>query len=228
MCIAVFLWRAHPVYPFLLLLNRDEYHSRPTEPLAWWDGGEILGGRDGLAGGTWLACSRDGRLAFLTNVREVQLIPQAKTRGDIPVLFLKSKKSPMEFAEEVVKDADQYNGFNLILADLCAKTMVYTTNRQKEGEKLVADVLPGIHVLTNARLDSPWPKAQRLRDNFKELVHKYGDGEFPIKEMIEKLMTDTTKDEESPLPHIYSPSREYYLSSIFVDEETNPLAFSYA
>ncbi|KAH7518254.1 hypothetical protein FEM48_Zijuj09G0152000 [Ziziphus jujuba var. spinosa] len=244
MCIAVFLWRAHPVYPFLLLLNRDEYHSRPTEPLAWWDGGEILGGRDGLAGGTWLACSRDGRLAFLTNVREVQLIPQAKTRGDIPVLFLKgdnlfakamgsvmpslnivykikSQKSPMEFAEEVVKDADQYNGFNLILADLCAKTMVYVTNRQKEGEKLVADVLPGIHVLTNARLDSPWPK--RLRDNFKELVHKYGDGEFPIKEMVEKLMTDTTKDEESPLPHIYSPSREYYLSSIFVDEETNPL-----
>lgn len=28
MCIAVFLWQAHPLYPFLLLLNRDEYHSR--------------------------------------------------------------------------------------------------------------------------------------------------------------------------------------------------------
>lgn len=66
----------------------------------------------------------------------------------------------MEFAEEVVKEADQYNGFNLILADLCARTMVYVTNRQKEGENLVADVLPGIHVLTNARLDSPWPKVR--------------------------------------------------------------------
>ena len=48
-----------------------------------------MGGRDGLAGGTWLASSRDGRLAFVTNVREVQSLPQAKTRGDLPVLFLK-------------------------------------------------------------------------------------------------------------------------------------------
>lgn len=61
----------------------------PTEPLAWWEGGEILGGRDGLAGGTWLACSKDGRLAFLTNVREVRLVPQAKSRGDLPIRFLK-------------------------------------------------------------------------------------------------------------------------------------------
>lgn len=76
----------------------------------------------------------------------------------------------MEFAEEVVKDADQYNGFNLILADLCAKTMVYVTNRQKEGEKLVADVLPGIHVLTNARLDSPWPK---VRTHVFPFIHTY-------------------------------------------------------
>lgn len=42
-----------------------------------------------MAGGTWLASSRDGRLAFVTNVREVQSLPQAKTRGDLPVLFLK-------------------------------------------------------------------------------------------------------------------------------------------
>lgn len=28
MCIAVFIWQAHPLYPFFLLLNRDEYHTR--------------------------------------------------------------------------------------------------------------------------------------------------------------------------------------------------------
>ena len=64
----------------------------------------------------------------------------------------------MEFAEEMVKEADQYNGFNLILTDLCSKTMVYVTNRAKDGNKLVTEVESGIHVLTNARLDSPWPK----------------------------------------------------------------------
>lgn len=74
---------------------------------------------------------------------------------------MQSKKSPMEFAEEMVKDADQYNGFNLILTDLCSKTMVYVTNRAKEGNNLVTEVESGIHVLTNARLDSPWPKVSR-------------------------------------------------------------------
>lgn len=64
--------------------------ERPTEALAWWDGngGQVLGGRDALAGGTWLACSRKGKMAFITNVREVQKIPQAKTRGDLPIQFL--------------------------------------------------------------------------------------------------------------------------------------------
>ncbi|PPR97436.1 hypothetical protein GOBAR_AA23240 [Gossypium barbadense] len=40
------------------------------------------------AGGTWLASSRDGRLAFITNFRELQSIPQAKSRGNLPVDFL--------------------------------------------------------------------------------------------------------------------------------------------
>ncbi|XP_059458295.1 uncharacterized protein LOC132187878 [Corylus avellana] len=223
MCIAVFLWRAHPLYPFILMLNRDEYHSRSTRPLGWWEGDEILGGRDEVAGGTWLACSRDGRMAFLTNVREVQSLPEAKSRGDLLVRFLQSKKRPMEFAEEMVKEADQYNGFNLILTDLCSKTMVYVTNRAKEGNNLVTEVESGIHVLTNARLDSPWPKAQRLGDSFRELLDEHGEKELPMKEMVEKLMMDTFKDDESMLPHIYPPEREYHLSSIFVETVTTPI-----
>lgn len=65
------------------------FFQRPTKPLAWWDGGEILGGRDEVAGGTWLACSRKGKVAFLTNVLELHTSPEAKSRGDLPVLFLK-------------------------------------------------------------------------------------------------------------------------------------------
>ncbi|KAG5526905.1 hypothetical protein RHGRI_032982 [Rhododendron griersonianum] len=221
MCIAVFIWQDHPIYPFLLLLNRDEYHTRPTKPLTWWEGGgHILGGRDGLAGGTWLACTRDGRVAFLTNVRELQSLPQPKSRGHLPVRFLESKKDPYKFAEELVKEADQYNGFNLIIANLCSMTMVYVTNRPKEGNGSIMEVSPGIHVLSNARLDSPWPKSERLRHSFKELLDLYGDAEVAVAEMVEKLMRDTIRDDESVLPHIYPAEKEYYLSSIFVEAET--------
>ncbi|KAG2706221.1 hypothetical protein I3760_05G094100 [Carya illinoinensis] len=221
MCIAAFLWQAHPLYPLAILLNRDEYHNRPTRPLEWWEGGEILGGRDEMAGGTWLACSRNGRVAFLTNVREIQKLPEARSRGDLPVRFLQSKNMPMEFAEELEKEADQYNGFNLILVDLCSKTMCYVTNRAKEDNKFATKVEPGIHVLTNALLDSPWPKAQRLHNNFKELLDKWKEEELPVKEMVGKLMMNTIKDEdESILPHIYPPKWEYQLSSILVDADT--------
>ncbi|XP_024031381.1 transport and Golgi organization protein 2 homolog [Morus notabilis] len=220
MCIAVFLWQSHPLYPFFLLLNRDEYHSRATEALGWWEGGEILGGRDGLAGGTWLASGRDGRLAFVTNVRELSVLPLAKSRGDLPVRFLESKKSPLEFAEEIVEEAHQFNGFNLILADICSKTMVYVTNRPEEEQKFVTKVLPGIHVLANANLDTPWPKAKRLGDGFNEFLDKYGDGELPYKEMVEKLMTNRIRDDISLLPRIYTPEKEHCLSSIFVDADT--------
>ncbi|XP_042510909.1 transport and Golgi organization 2 homolog [Macadamia integrifolia] len=220
MCIAVFVWQAHPLYEFLLFLNRDEYHNRPTKPASWWEGSEILGGRDGLAGGTWLACTREGRLAFLTNVMELHPHPEAKSRGDLTVCFLEGRKSPMEFAKEVVKEADQYNGFNLILADLSSKTMVYVSNRPKGQPASIELVSPGIHVLSNARLDSPWHKAERLSENFKQLFGKYGEGEVPVKEMVEELMTDTVKADESRLPHICSTEWELKLSSVFVEVDT--------
>ncbi|XP_059632148.1 uncharacterized protein LOC132274825 [Cornus florida] len=220
MCITLFVWQAHPLYPFLLLLNRDEYHNRPTKPATWWECGEILGGKDEIGGGTWLASSRGGRVAYVTNVLELHNLPVAKSRGHLPVRFLKSKKSPKEFAEEVVKEAHEYNGFNLIVADLSSKSMLYISNRPKGEAVLVEEVSPGIHVLSNAKLDSPWHKSQRLELNFKQLLGEYGDGEIPISEMVKKLMRDTVKADKSRLPHIHNPDWEFNLSSIFVKVDT--------
>ncbi|KAJ0851893.1 putative transport and Golgi organization protein [Helianthus annuus] len=180
MCISVLLWQAHPLYPLLLLANRDEYLDRETEPLKWWEGGKMLGGRDVTAGGTWLASSREGKVALVTNVREVKSISAAKSRGDLPVRFLQ-QESPMEFAEEVGNEADEYNGFNLIVADILSKNMVYVTNRLKgESSSYMTRVSPGVHVLSNASLDTPWPKAQRLERGFKDLLDEYGVGEIPL------------------------------------------------
>ena len=85
---------------------------RPTEALHWWEDGNILGGRDVTVGGAWLASNRQGRVCFITNVRQLTSLSAvfAKSRGDLPFRFLKSDKSPLEFAQEIVKEADQYNG----------------------------------------------------------------------------------------------------------------------
>lgn len=66
----------------------------------------------------------------------------------------------MMFAEEVVKEADQYNGFNLIVADICSKNMVYVTNRPKQDANFIRQVSPGIYALSNSNLDTPWPKVK--------------------------------------------------------------------
>ncbi|KAL9272112.1 Transport and Golgi organization 2-like protein [Drosera capensis] len=219
MCIAAFAWQSHPLYPLILLLNRDEYYSRPTKPAEWWEGGEILGGRDEKAGGTWLASSRSGRVSFVTNVREARGVVAEKSRGDLPVRFLQSKKSAMEFAQEVIEEADLYGGFNLVLVDFCTSTMLYVTNRQGEDKQSIKHISPGIHVLTNATLDSPWPKAERLAHNFEELLNAYGSEEVDPHLMVQKLMTDSTK-EASMLPGVYPPEFEYQLSSIFVECDT--------
>lgn len=74
-------------------------------------------------------------------------------------MWSQSNKSPGEFAEHILKEADQYNGFNLILVDLCNKAMVYVSNRPKDNPRII-EVTPGIHVLTNASLDAAWPKVR--------------------------------------------------------------------
>ncbi|KAK7321168.1 hypothetical protein VNO77_31522 [Canavalia gladiata] len=220
MCIVLFLWQTHPLYPFLLLNNRDEYHNRPTKPVSWWEGSDIVGGRDEIAGGTWLACSRKGRVAFLTNVLELHTLPEAKSRGDLPVSFLKSAKHPKEFAESLKTEAHCYNGFNLIVADISSKSMVYISNKPKDQPITIKEVSPGLHVLSNAKLDSAWHKAQRLEVGFKEQLAKYGEGEIPVKEVIQKLMKDKTKADKSCLPNICSLDWEFNLSSIFVEVKT--------
>ncbi|CAI0381689.1 unnamed protein product [Linum tenue] len=90
------------------------------------------------------------------------------------LFFSSCSKSPREFAEGLAKEAHCYNGFNLILSDISLNTMVY-------------DVSPGLHVLSNAKLDSPWPKAQKLGQGFKEQLVKYGEGEVRVKEIAKKL-----------------------------------------
>ncbi|KAL4313554.1 hypothetical protein GQ457_01G008560 [Hibiscus cannabinus] len=252
MCIAAFIWQAHPLYPLLLLHNRDEYHNRPTKALAWWDvdGCEILGARDEVAGGTWMACSRQGRVAFLTNVWELHHLRRVKSRGDLPLLFLKvnsisgvwtnnnngdgfiegntkllliqSRKSPMEFGKQLAMEAHRYNGFNLIVADIPSRSMVYISNRPT-GEPMAMTlqlVSPGLHVLSNAKLDSPWPKALRLGQHFKQMLNKHGKKQVKVKEMVEKLMKDRVKADKTKLPGICDLEWEFSHSSIFVEVDT--------
>lgn len=137
-----------------------------------------------------------------------------------------SHKSPLEYAEEIAKEATEYNGFNLILADIHSKVMVYVFNRPVGEPASVQIVSPGLHVLSNAKLDTPWPKALRLHENFNKLLRIYGDEEIPEKEVVVKLMSDSVRADLNRLPNTgCDPEWEFKLSSIFVDIESKKVRY---
>jgi uncharacterized protein with NRDE domain len=159
MCLIGFHWRPEGPLPLLLAGNRDEFYERPTAPLAWWEGGRILAGRDLRAGGTWLGVTRDGRLATLTNHRDPALThPDRASRGQLPVRFLEGTGSAAAFLAALRSEASSYNPFNLLLFD-GTELLGY----ESRGDRLVA-FEPGIHGVSNGAFDEPWPKVESLKD----------------------------------------------------------------
>jgi len=165
MCLAVIAWHVHPDYPLVLAANRDEFYTRSTRPASWWGQSvALLAGRDEEAGGTWLGVTRSGRVALLTNVRAPsERNPHAPSRGAIAVGALQSTRSAGEWLREQAPRMGAYNGFNLLVAEPAASRggasrLVYYTNRRDHGARALS---PGIYGLSNAFLDTPWPKVVR-------------------------------------------------------------------
>jgi uncharacterized protein with NRDE domain len=169
MCLAAWAVGRHPRFPWVLASNRDEFFDRPAAPLQWWrpsqSAAEVLGGRDLGAGGSWLALNRQGRLALLTNVREPGRHDAASpSRGALVVQAL---------AETVAGDAwldgisrAPRNGFNLLVADLAGDRFAWVGNRPAQRRRGAA----GVWGLSNAALDTPWPKVRRLKARLDEAL----------------------------------------------------------
>ena len=153
MCLILFSYQNHARFPLILLANRDEMYSRPTQALHWW--GEkhaILAGKDEQEGGTWLGISKTGRFAALTNFRETGQRSGSKSRGHLTTAFLSGNQSPQHFLRDVESSHQLYNGFNLLVGDKSG--LYYYSNREHQIRKLEA----GFYGLSNHLLNTPWPK----------------------------------------------------------------------
>ena len=162
MCLLALALGQHPDYPVILIANRDEFHSRPTQPLSHWQQPPgIIAGRDLQAGGTWLGAHTKGRFAALTNVREPAFVAvDAPSRGGLVTDFLTSSLAPDQWQEQL-GDLNRWPGFNLLVATLPDRWW-YLSNRACARE-----LTPGYYALSNASLDTDWPKTRGLRDDLK-------------------------------------------------------------
>ena len=169
MCLIAFAIGASKRWPLVIASNRDEFLDRPTLPLDWWQtacGQEIISGRDLRAGGTWLGMTPAGRVAFLTNVREAAPKVALFSRGELVTRWLESQSDASAFATLLEKDKHQYGGFNLVLGDVQQNAWTWMTNRSLESLSgwLSESLAPGVYGLSNAALDTPWPKTVALKN----------------------------------------------------------------
>jgi uncharacterized protein with NRDE domain len=150
----------------ILAANRDEFYDRPTRALAYWqDHPDILAGRDLKGGGTWLGITKTGRMAAITNVRHMPSIKEdAPSRGELVKDFLTGSASPLEYMAQVKSVGDRYNGFNLVVGD--TEALYYYSN--KGGD--IQHLSPGMYGLSNHLLDTPWPKVQKAKERFQNLL----------------------------------------------------------
>lgn len=164
MCLVVFAWRVHADYPLILAANRDEFHGRPASPLNWWpDKPGVAAGRDLQAGGTWLAASRNGRFATVTNFREDLEVEKGDlSRGALVADFVTGDEPPLAYAKRI--DGARFAGFSLLAAT--PDEMACVSNRGDPARQLA----PGIYGLSNASLDTPWPKLTRSKKRLAALL----------------------------------------------------------
>ncbi|MFO1313914.1 MAG: NRDE family protein [Burkholderiales bacterium] len=212
MCLAVLALDAHPRHALVLAANRDEYHARPSAPAAWGIDGpfrDVLAGRDLMAGGTWLGLDRRGRFALVTNVREGKAQdPAARSRGELPLLAL-SATGAVEDAMRAI-DVARYNGFNLLAGD--ARGFSWLSNRG--GTLRTVDA--GLHGLSNALLDTPWPKVVRTRERLADWLR----GDAVDFEPLFAALRDGAQPPDESLPATGVPLQwERLLSSPFIASE---------
>jgi len=212
MCLIFFAYQAHPQYDLILASNRDEFLNRPTKEAFWWPTSiPVLAGQDLQAGGTWLGINSQNKLAALTNYRDSQKKKEKSlSRGRIINDFLLSQETASSFLDKLILQVEKYNHFNLLLKD--ADNFFYFSSLKKEKVFLKK----GIYGLSNAFLDTPWPKVEKGKKLFREKI-KISDPEMLFAELF-NLLHNQQKPPEEDLPQTgVGLEWEQILAPIFID-----------
>jgi uncharacterized protein with NRDE domain len=215
MCLVALALGASARFPLVVAANRDEFLARPSAPLGWWAPApyapRILGGRDLQGGGTWLGLTDAGRLALLTNVRDPsRRAAGAPSRGEIVTRWLRGDVDADAFRCEI--DARAYEGFNVIAADFVRGEVFHANDRG--AMTLLAS---GLHGLSNAGLDTPWPKVLALKARLAAALDEAQTLDA-LRDALFAALADRSTAEPAALPSTgVAVAWERLLSAAFID-----------
>ena len=180
-------------FPLVVAANRDELYERPAVPMAVLRdaGPRVVGGRDLLAGGTWLAVNEHGVFAGLTN-RQVPTgrDPSRRSRGELP-LALASHRSAATAVEALTSayTSSDYNPAWILVGDRDSLFAIEVADRPSFR---VEALRSGVHVLENRPLGAVSPKVRHVRELLAGV-----DG-LPAEELEQRLRA-VLRDHEVPV-----------------------------
>jgi uncharacterized protein with NRDE domain len=180
--------------PLVIAANRDEFYARPTRsPEVLRDSPRIVGGRDVLSGGTWLALQRaPARFAAVTNQRALAPVPPGLVSRGLAVIETLAAEDPDAYVRAL--DATKYASMNLVWGDAHGASVAYT--RREEGTVDILPLGPGIHVLCNDRIGAEgFPRAERLAS---ALARFEGAPLADVVAALPALLGDHTRTESLP------------------------------
>jgi uncharacterized protein with NRDE domain len=212
MCLIVLAIDASARWPLVIAANRDEFHDRASAPLGWWQQGAtpLLSGRDLAAGGTWLGVSAAGRIGAVTNVRD-----PARQRADTPS---RGALVPAWLASDIDAHAlwpalagRGCNPFNLVGGDLASGRWWWADDRSAAPQAIG----PGVHGLSNAAFETPWPKVQRLKARLRAALAT--SDEHALRAGLLEALADPRVAPDDQLPDTgVGIERERWLSPAFI------------
>lgn len=206
MCLVLLALQEHKDYPVIIAANRDEFYARPSQSMHWWPDNHLLAGKDLQAGGTWLGLAKNGGFATVTNYREMSADVGRYSRGQLALQWLQHDSDALSFSQAL--PLADYAGFNLLFGNIQQQRLYHISNRSNGLQAITC----GFYGLSNALLDSPWPKVTSAKPIMAQLTKK----PFQVDDWFALLADKTTADAHLLPDTGVDAAIEHLLSSRFI------------
>ncbi|MEZ5448190.1 MAG: NRDE family protein [Thiolinea sp.] len=214
MCFALLAIQQHPDYPFILAANRDEFFARPSQPLhRWSEPAGVVGAR---SGGRWfLAGAQSAGPALALGPMRQGGQPQTglRSRGQLVLDLVSGTGTVQEALQQLQAEQADYAGFNVLAGEIGGQ-FYYLSNRNGEA---VRELGAGLYGLSNAALDTPWPKVVRGKQQLQALLQQ--PGQLAVESLF-AVLADRFMPEAADLPDTgIDADKERYLAPLFINGE---------
>jgi uncharacterized protein with NRDE domain len=174
-CLLIVASRLDDAAPLVVGANRDEQFDRPAVAVTVLLPGppRVLGGRDLMAGGSWLAVNEHGVVAALTNGPSPEgRDPTKRSRGELPLALagFDDATAAVEYFAHSYHPRD-YNRAWLLVGD---RRSLHYIDMTGDDEPVVRTLPAGLHILGNGPLDDRSVKIDHVRDVVTTAVAERG------------------------------------------------------